>query len=50
VAPKVTSTTMNESTSWLIMVEKLLRTHRYLPFVTHFQKWNNCTSQYWAAM
>ena len=27
------------STSWLIMVEPLLRTHSSLPLVSRFQKW-----------
>ena len=37
------------STSWLTMVEPLLRTHSMRPLVTRFQKWNTYTSQNWAA-
>ena len=36
------------STSWLTRVEPLLRSHRWRPLVSHFQKWKSCTSHHWA--
>jgi hypothetical protein len=39
-----------ESTSWLTMVEPLLRSQRCLPRVSFFQKWNMNTSQNCAAI
>ena len=40
--------TMIVSTSWLIHVEPLLRSHRCLPPVTRHQKWYSRTSMSWA--